>query len=306
MKKTIVKICRILLVLILLSLLPISLSSCEYTGKEIASIEDVSTDYMGGIVTKNKLLLQTGEIYTSHNVPSNPENSYDYRIAFSYDPSLSDEIIDAFYSVGLFNLLPSYKSIFPVMDGGGWELIITYTDGTTKVSRGSNAGPYSTFQRAGLAFYEITGGDFLYAPSGEYKYAPSISLDTRYSDEANNAVYINGFFGISAYQGHWRDREMPVREGAIQNIEMLSGFDYTVHVYMQDYQDQFTHATVYAYKDSYENKKEVEIDIKTDFELTGIKRSFTFIPEPNTNYVIYLVFELGSAEYRLSTLPAQE
>ena len=48
MKRNVKIISKFLLVFVLLTLLPVSLSSCEYTGKEIVSIEKTNIEYMGG------------------------------------------------------------------------------------------------------------------------------------------------------------------------------------------------------------------------------------------------------------------
>ena len=66
MKNAAQKISKILLVVMIFTLLPLSLSSCEYKGKEIVSIEKTSSNYMGGSTRGQKLYLKTGEVHTSY------------------------------------------------------------------------------------------------------------------------------------------------------------------------------------------------------------------------------------------------
>lgn len=303
MKNATKKISRILIFVMILTLLPLSLSSCEYKGKEIVSIEKTSSDYMGGSTSGQKLYLKTGEVHTSYYSYYMPEESYDYKLDYSYDPAISPQIVNEFYRIGLFNLKDNYKPLSPVMDGGGWTLTITYADGTTKKSTGSNAGPYLIFQKAGEAFYDITGGDFIRTPSDEYKYAPSISFYTKYSD--TNTTHVNGF-GIAAYRGTWRGREMPQREDTVKCISLLQGYEYVAEVSTQNYEKQFASAKVYAYGDDITDKREVETKLETRISLNGLEQTISFVIEPNTNYLICIEFKLGNAEYLITTIPPQQ
>lgn len=302
MKLLVKNLAKMLVAIIAVTFLLCAFASCslEYKGKDIVSIEKTSVDYMGGITSGQILYLNTGEIYSFYNNPYLPEESYENKLEFSYDPALSNEIVNEFYKIGIFNLRSRYEPLTPVMDGGGWTLTITYADGSTKISSGSNAGPYTKFEKAGKVFYDITGGDFISAPSGEYKYAPPISIGLQYFDERTNTTYVNGT-SVSTYSCTWRGRDITAKDGELQQLEIINGFDYTLTVYLQSYYDQFTSARVYSYTDDPSRMQEVEITVKSDFELDGIKRSMTFAPERNKNYIVYLEFKLGNAEYRFST-----
>ena len=66
MKRNVKFISKILLVFIFLTLLPVSLSSCEYTGKEIASVEYITESYAGGTREKHKIDFETCNVYESY------------------------------------------------------------------------------------------------------------------------------------------------------------------------------------------------------------------------------------------------
>jgi hypothetical protein len=88
--------------------------------------------------------------------------------------------MDYCYSYGLFDLKESYTALFPVMDGGGWYLIIEYEDGSTKTSKGSNAGPSDIFNKCSTVFYDLCGEPIVGRLPDYYVYPPNVSYSFRY------------------------------------------------------------------------------------------------------------------------------
>ena len=304
MKRNVKIISKILLVFVFLTLLPVSLSSCEYTGKQIVSIEKTNVEYMGGATSGQRLDLLTGEVYEFEYYPYDEKASYDYRLRYSYDASLSKEVVDAFYRVGLLSLRSKYEPLTIVMDGGGWELTITYADGTTKVSRGSNAGPYSTFRKAATEFYEITGGIFIQSPPSKYLGAPSLRVEyTMEIKKDNGTTYIYSYGGgMNPYTSTWRGKETEADPECIKAYHLDKSDRNYVYVDSSASHTVFKSARVFAYDGYFENEQEIPIEIRNSWSFTeGINKKFTFDIEEDKTYVIILEFDEGRAEYVFTT-----
>lgn len=304
MKRNVKIISKFLLVFIFLTLLPVSLSSCEYTGKEIVSIEKTNIEYMGGATSGQRLDLLTGGVYEFEYYPYDEEASYDYVLRYSYDASLSKEVVDAFYRVGLLSLRSKYEPLTIVMDGGGWELTITYADGTTKVSKGSNAGPYSIFRKAATEFYEITGGIFIQSPPAKYLGAPSLRVvyyDEIKKDNGTTHINIHGG-GMNPYTSTWRGKDTEPDTECIKAFDVEKNNRNYVCVDSTASHTVFKSARVFAYDGYFENEQEIPIEIRNTWSFTGlIDKEFTFDIEEDKTYVIILEFDEGRAEYVFTT-----
>ncbi|MBQ7761191.1 MAG: hypothetical protein IJ400_03965 [Clostridia bacterium] len=131
----------------------------EYNGKDIVSLEYITVDFMGGAMSYRKMNLDSGEIYKKDYYPYDEGNSTEYQLIHRFDASKKQEIVNKFYNIGIFELDEKYRDD-SVMDGGSWQLIIRYADGTEKSSKGINAGPSHLFTDCDYAFYDITGVAF--------------------------------------------------------------------------------------------------------------------------------------------------
>ena len=304
MKNAIQITSKILLVLMLLTLLPLSLSSCEYNGQEIVSIEYISVDYMGGVQDKQKIDFTTGNVYESYIIPGQEEDSYDYRLDYSFDVALYDEIINAFYNSGILNLRRQYRSILPIIDGGGWDFIITYADGTTKISSGSNAVPRNKFKKADEEFFLLTGYEFL-GYCDEYLISPpavEMSFIVFSDSTANETAYY-----ISASNYQWNNKKSENK-----NIKYIPYFTFIDNYEKANYYGvslnyiaplfDYKKASVYSYTDNPNERQSVQTEKELDFMGGDWYRRMRFDIEPNKNYVILLEFKSGSVEYYFSTV----
>ena len=309
-------ICKILLLSFVLSIF-ICASSCgivelEYSGKEIASIEYVSVDYMGGVQSKSKIDFTTCGVYESYIIPGQEEDSYDYRLDYSFNADLSDDIINAFYNEGMFSLLPSYSNILPIMDGGGWNFTITYADGTSKKSSGSNAGPYNKFKNFDEAFFLLTGHEFLGYVDSFFTSPPMIQMNFgAYPDKdkvKGNYCEYDDYETIYPSVYLWNNKKV---DGDQMNY--LPYFTFTDNNELASYcRVSFTvhtpifglkKARVYSYTENVEDKQSVNVEKYSQY-MSGDNcvRSFRFEVEANKNYIIELEFKYGTAEYYISTV----
>lgn len=153
--------------IIIILFIPLIFSSCKgeeikkYNGKEIAYIEYEICDFMGGATYNNKIDFGEGSVYFKRNYPYDLENSInEYQLKYTFDNSLSNDIINAFYNVGILDLDEKYKTDEAICDGGSWIFTICYKDGTQKISSGVNAGPTELFYIADDELIKITGKNF--------------------------------------------------------------------------------------------------------------------------------------------------
>ena len=147
--KSTIAIISIIAVILFIPLLFFSCNDKEskvYNGKEIACIEYGICDFMGGATYNNKIDFGEGSVYFKRNYPYDLENSInEYQLKYTFDNSLSNDIINAFYNVGILDLDEEYKTDEAICDGGSWNFTIYYKDGTQKISSGVNAGPTELF-----------------------------------------------------------------------------------------------------------------------------------------------------------------
>ena len=64
--------------------------------------------------------------------------------------------LNSAYKAGFFKLEGEYKPKEVILDGGGWELEILYTDGTKKAATGKNIRPQE-LQDSRNSFEELCG-----------------------------------------------------------------------------------------------------------------------------------------------------
>ena len=95
---------------------------------------------MGGYTVTHELDFNENKNSSLGYLPIEVENPK-LEIKSTFTDEEEKVFMDLCYTYGLFNIKESYKSS-GIMDGGGWDLIIEYIDGTIKTSRGDNAGPY--------------------------------------------------------------------------------------------------------------------------------------------------------------------
>ena len=296
MKRNVKFISKILLVFIFLTLLPVSLSSCEYTGKEIASVEYITESYAGGTREKHKIDFETGNVYESYYFGGEEE----YKLDHSFDKSLSDEIIDMFYNQGLFNLLPKYRSLLLIMDGKGWEFTITYSDGTQKSSNGINAGPFWRFQKADEEYFKITGEDFLGLCDEYFMEAPYIVPSLR--------AYRNGELhrsrSIEVYPSEYTWNNKYFQDEYVANFPcFIDDIDLEKDSFVIDLSlgDDVEKIKVYSYADD-SGYQEIDAEIKKEKSPFGYwQRILRFDAKINARYYLEIEYDYGIAKYCLST-----
>lgn len=283
------------ILLILLLILPLFIvSGCkkEYNGKTIISIEYITKDYNGGYTNKRKIDFVNDKVYGLGFLPVS-DKVPDYTELFSIDNSKEKDFINEIYNLGLLTLKKSYKRIIPVIDGGGWDLIITYEDGSTKKSSGDNAGPYKTFTKCDEVFYEYYNESF-FGRVSKNKSAPGISISiTHLIDNGMSSLST----GLSASNYKYNSHEV----NNINNIEFASLNNY------YNFKENISY-TISVSKDH----KEIKQIVLKSYDKNGNdermispnsnKYSYEYSLEINRIYVFDVTYKNGYAQYPFSTI----
>lgn len=130
----------------------------EYDGKTVNKLMYETIDYMGGFKDIRIIDFIDNNYYFQTYIPEgfDDEGYSELDLRRNFTEKEEKIFIDACYSYGLFDLDDFYQET-GIDDGGGWTLIIEYEDGTTKVSRGDNAGPDEVFKKCSIYFYDLCG-----------------------------------------------------------------------------------------------------------------------------------------------------
>ena len=192
------------------------------------------------------------------------------------------------------------------MDGGGWTLVIEYSDGTSKKSTGNNAGPSGVFNNCALPFYNLAGEQVMgYIPT-TYFAPPLLDYDMSYS--YGTYTYMgNGFIDVHRGNYLWNGHEVSDSDiyvlATSGEPRLLAGVEYTIGLSTRNYQNynagrypRFKECVVmsYALDPSLGDAKEI---LRTRWF-----KSVEFPFEPNRIYHIILKFNDGDfVQYVFST-----
>lgn len=260
---------------LLILLLPVFLLSClvgcynkstdpiillEYPGVPLSSIEYRTVDYMGGASVTYNIDFVSNTTTVTRRIPDFSEDAEDYfRTETEVVGSFTDEderlFINRIYSFGFFSIKDRYEPMFPVMDGGGWDLVVEYDNGQQKRSSGSNAAPGSIFANCAIPFYLLTGVDVLGRVPSSYIYPPNISYSVDYS-YANHHYSGNAQINVKRADYLWNDHrqsgsdlyQLNCGENDVDSSLLLSG-EYKLAVYTSNYHgyDRFIHCEIKNY-----------------------------------------------------------
>jgi hypothetical protein len=283
---------RIIALLCLLSV-TLGLFGCGrvYEGPTIDSIEYNTLDYMGGMMTCNKLDLKEGELLIKYATPSSSQIT-DYRTRASFDPTLSAEILNAFYTHGLLDLKEEYTSEEDADDGGEWSIVINYADGKRKVSRGINAVP-DMLESCDRDFFDLTGEEFFGLVPEDYRMPPALQLTVSHRDGKNQSS--EGLGSIVSKVYTWRGFEHRDPQWFITQgfTSLRDSRDYSAALSVMGKGEKIRSAKVYTSALAPKGTKEIEC------RLHGGVVEFDI--EPNLNYTVIVEYKNGTGEYYFNT-----
>ncbi|MBR2965355.1 MAG: hypothetical protein IKC34_02260 [Clostridia bacterium] len=294
---------KVLCILLIFISSLLSLFSCaepsenilSYDGPQIKSFEYIHVDY-NGCLTECKLLdLESGTVFFKRYFPSD-EKIADYEVLYTIDLSKKELLINLLYTAGLFNLDELYTTEDLIYDGGGFEFIISYADGSEKLSRGSNAEPTEIFKKADEYFFDVTGEEFIGRVEDSYKYPPKTYIQTNHHEDFPHSGP-QKYLLLSPYRYTWRKHNFNADSFTVPTIEPTKNGDDQL-IMLQYSDDIIKDVKIFTYESS-----ETEKNSLRRKKNTGYSKSHyvIFDLKPNTNYIVILEFENGTAEYRFKT-----
>jgi len=295
-KKTGILLCICLNIFLLFACNGSSIYNGPYKGKEIQSIEYISTDYNGGFTYNRKIDFESNGLYGRNYFPHEDEN-VPLELIIDLNPQYYEEFINKIYNLGLLNLKEKYSSIIDVIDGGRWDLIITYKDGTTKESFGVNSGPYQIMIDSDYVFYDLFNEEFFGRVDDSYK-RPS-SLLIYYSLKKNNTLE-NHFTALKPTNFIWKNNQ----------INDIDNFEFVKTHKLFDYNENYEYNFSLWFDGNNEIPKKISIQTysldKTpigdivSYEKNDVN-SFSITLEKNLIYLFTVTYDKGIVEYPLST-----
>ena len=128
-----------------------------YDGKKISKISYESVDYNGGYTEIFLIDFEDNKVWKKATFPdytAEQKQNNQFSLKNEFTDEEEQTFINEIYSYGLFDIKQNYYQS-GIVDGGGWTLEITYANGSTKVSKGSNSKPTKVFDKCAIPFYKI-------------------------------------------------------------------------------------------------------------------------------------------------------
>ena len=270
--------------------------SSEYMGLPISSLSYESIDYMGAFNDlyifdfKNNVLKLSCYNNFDDTVPA-PD------IIYEFSEEEERALINKLYFRGLFDISEDYPQPPDICDGGGWNLVIEFENGTVKESHGSNNSPIPVFNECAKAFYDLCRrGIVAYVP--KIYYTPPRAIEYTY----------NGYGSfISCTMADYSWNGFKSTDNNIYNINQdnvntfYKNVKYTLTIGTQNYEhlsgaDKFSRYIIKAYDYNEELTNEITVHSGEWFKRLEIEL------EHNKIYVIRYEYENGDfVEFTFNT-----
>ncbi len=282
----------------------------EYNGTPLTTLSYKTVDYMGGATVEYVFDFEEN---TATRIKTHPDYSSDEfklitetELLYQFTDEAEREFINQIYSYGLFNIKDHYEPVGTVMDGGGWTLKIDFSDGTSKISDGDNAGPRTVFRNCSIPFYDLCGVDVLGHVPYAYYTPPSVDISVGY--EYNNHSYSSNHVGGMTrgnylWNGHEKNNVDIYTQATSRGDKcFLLGESYTLSLYTANYDNmnygfsKFNECVVMSYA------MDQQMSDGREIARSGWFDSLEITYEPNRIYVVTLYFDNGDyVEYAFTT-----
>ena len=300
------------LIIMLLGLLLVACKK-DYSGLAINKLSFKTIDYMGGYTINKVIDFQTNQYLKSEYIPwEDIETSLEVKKTFTDEEEV--EFINGIGNAGLFNIDEYYKNEH-IDDGGGWELIIEYQDGSVFKSVGSNDSPRRVFNKCSTYFFDLCGEEVMGALPDYYYYPPAISYTFEYKVLKGSGSF-NGFTSQSIVSYNWNGFTQSDKDIYQLNLDkcnnlFLKNYQYKLTLFTSNYhcKTKFNKFTLKSYDFNkeltneeivYQDKwfDQIKIDLKLDkiyvYELSyknGDFVTFTFNTLSKDQKILYGLYQ---------------
>ena len=241
----------------------IFLSSCTRRD-DIVKLSYTTIDYMGGSSITHIIDFEKNEYSKNYSQPHVKEGTETISVS-----TFTDEeeriFIEGINKCGLLNINEKYEDP-SVLDGGGWNLVVEYSDASTFTSTGSNDAPTKVFNACSTYFYDLCSERVLGTLPKYYVSPPDISYSFHYNTENSN-VSTNGLTRTRIGNYKWNKKESlnndyyNINEELKVNNNFKNNYNYKLVLYTAnyDYDERFTNieVTQYDYNEKMTNKNEI-------------------------------------------------
>lgn len=298
MKKMIINTFIIICVLFLLS------CTKKYEGAAVNKLTYITVNYNGGYTNKRVLDFKENKYYSIGYLPVDDKEP-DLELKNTFSESEGKDFIQQCYSNGLFDIKAMYSQS-GIIDGGVWELIIEFSDGTIKKSKGSNASPQKTFNKCAIAFYNLCGEEVMGTLPKYYVYPPQISYAFHYN-ENGTSISDNSLTNVVLANYKWNKKEVLekdlylINEENKKNNKFIHDIEYKLILYTgnYDYNKKFNRIVLKEYDYNSDLTNEKTVFIGSFFE---IKKQIELDIKLNKIYTYELFYKDGNyIQYTFST-----
>ncbi len=209
----------------------------QYHGAPIDTLTYEHVNYNGGTTTTYVFDFQNNVAKRRFFSPEDETSvPCDWVVLKQFSEMEEKQLINKLYTRGLFSIGKNYKSLLPIVDGGGWKLQIDYSNGKTKVSNGSNAQPTVVFASCAKAFFDLLEEGVLWGVPTEYYCPPNLSYSIRVGYTINS---YHPYGARTNYQ--WNGFGSTGNDAYTANLnydqphEFVEGVDYTLVMYTSNY-----------------------------------------------------------------------
>ena len=291
--------------IIILIVITFMSSSCSSNKREdIVKITYQTVDYNGGYTTNAVLNFENNEYRRNAYLPENTDfKEPELELIKTFSDEEEKEFIKGINDAGLLNIKEHYEKS-GIIDGGGWTLIIEFSDGTIFKSTGSNDSPQNVFNKCSTYFYDLCNEEVMGMLPQYYKDQPNVSY-TLYVFEGEKRISATmGLPYIKKGNYKWNKRSSfdnnyyDMNNDQEENNSFFDSYSYKLRLstYNYDFDDRFTNITIYEY----DFNKELSND-KTIYTGKWFKQIELDI-ELNKIYVYRLEFKNGNyVEYTFNT-----
>ena len=293
-----------IIITILIVITFMSISCYSNKREDIVKLTYQTVDYNGGYTTNAVLNFENNEYRRNAYLPENTDfKEPELELIKTFSDEEEKEFIKGINDAGLLNIKEHYEES-GIIDGGGWTLIIEFSDGTIFKSTGSNDRPRDVFNKCSTYFYDLCNEEVMGMLPQYYKDQPNVSY-TLYVFEGEKRI--SGTIGLPhikkgnykwnkrlSFDNNYYDMNND-QEG---NNSFFDSYSYKLclDTYNYDFNDRFTNITIYEYDFNKELSNEKTIytgkwfkQIELDIELSKI-------------YVYRLEFKNGDyVEYTFNT-----
>lgn len=274
----------------------------EYNGVPLLSLVFRSIDYNGGATKTYTVDFENNFIKISNYLPWSEKDASE-KILAEFTEDEEALLINKLYTYGFFDIKDNYPSPPGIVDGGGWDLTVKYSDGTDKKSSGSNNSPSTVFSNCAKAFYDIcSDGIVAYVPT-EYYAPPNVSYAIHIEVGNNTTSYgATSFTNRGNYKWNgFSDDSVDYFRINQENpfpFELNQNTEYKLVLYTSNYRgyERFKKCVVTSYDYNEEMTGEETVIEKGWFD------QIEFTLSSDKIYVIKLSFRDGDfVEYTLNT-----